>query len=178
MAGAQTVSESRKNGSKKKTAKKAAGKSAAGPDAIKLLKDDHRQVEDWFEAFEKTNSASKKQKLATQICLALTVHAQIEEEIFYPACREAGIEEDLMDEADIEHDGAKKLIAEIEASQPGDDHYDARVTVLSEMIKHHVKEEEQRDGMFAKAKQSELDLKAIGAQLKARQNELMKQMRQ
>jgi len=81
----------------------------------------------------------------------------------------------MMDEADVEHDGAKKLIAEIEAGKAGDDHWDAKVTVLGEMIKHHVKEEEQRDGMFAKAKKSDLDLKELGAELKARKDELMKQ---
>lgn len=150
---------------------------AAASDAIKLLKDDHREVEGWFEDFEDTNSASKKQKLANQICLALRVHTQIEEEVFYPACREAGIEVDMMDEADVEHDGAKKLIAEIEAGKPGDDHWDAKVKVLSEMIKHHVKEEEQRDGMFAKAKKADLDLKELGAEMKARKDELMKAAR-
>jgi hypothetical protein len=149
----------------------------AGADAIKLLKDDHKQVEGWFEEFEKTNSASKKQKLVNQICLALIVHTQIEEEIFYPACREVGLEEDLMDEADVEHDGAKKLIAEIEAGKAGDDHWDAKVTVLGEMIKHHVKEEEQRDGMFAKAKKTGLDLKELGAELKTRKDELMKELK-
>ena len=145
-----------------------------GADAIELLKADHREVEDWFAAFEKTESAPKKKKLAAQICKALRVHTQIEEELFYPACREAGISEDLMDEADIEHDAAKKLIEEIDAGAPGDDHWDARVTVLSEMIKHHVKEEEQRDGMFAKAKKAGLDLEELGARLKARKTELMK----
>ena len=145
-----------------------ARKATASMDAIELLKADHRQVEEWFEEFENTTAPSKKQKLADNICTALKVHTQIEEEIFYPACREAGIEDDMMDEADIEHDGAKKLIAEIEAGKPGDDHYDARVKVLSEMIKHHVKEEEQRDGMFAKAKIADLDLDALGEELKAR----------
>lgn len=157
------------------TKRRTSARKAATPDAIKLLKDDHRQVEEWFEQFENTNSASKKQKLATQICLALRVHTQIEEEIFYPACREVGIEEGMMDEADVEHDGAKKLIAEIEDGKPGDDHWDAKVKVLSEMIKHHVKEEEQRDGMFAKAKKSDLDLDALGEELQARKTELMKQ---
>lgn len=170
MAVTQSQSESRT----KTQSRKGAPKSASGPDAIKLLKDDHRQVEEWFDQFEQTNSASKKQKLATQICLALTVHTQIEEKVFYPACREAGIEEDMMDEADVEHDGAKNLIAEIEAGKPGDDHWDAKVKVLGEMIKHHVKEEEQRDGMFAKAKKSDLDLKELGAEMKARKDELMK----
>jgi len=158
-----------------RTSSKKSASRTSGPDAIKLLKDDHKQVEGWFEEFENTNSASKKQKLANQICLALTVHAQIEEEIFYPACREVGLEEDLMDEADVEHDGAKKLISEIEAGKPGDDHWDAKVTVLGEMIKHHVKEEEQRDGMFAKAKSTDLNMKELGAELSARKNELMKQ---
>lgn len=148
---------------------------ATGPDAIKLLKDDHKQVETWFDEFEDTNSSSKKNKLAAQICLALHVHTRIEEEIFYPACREAGIEEDMMDEADVEHDGAKKLIEEIEAGSAGDDHWDAKVKVLGEMIKHHVKEEEQRDGMFAMAKQADLDLKELGAEMKARKDELMKE---
>lgn len=165
MAATHTQSETKRSSSTRK----------AAPDAIKLLKDDHRQVEEWFDAFEASNSAAKKQKLATQICTALTVHTQIEEEIFYPACREVGIEEDMMDEADVEHDGAKKLIAEIEAGKPGDDHWDAKVKVLSEMIKHHVKEEEQRDGMFAKAKKSELDLDALGEEMQMRKDELMKQ---
>jgi hypothetical protein len=150
---------------------------ASGADAIKLLKDDHKQVQGWFEEFEKTNSGSKKQKLANQICLALRVHTQIEEEIFYPACREAGVEEDMMDEADVEHDGAKKLIAEIQGGKPGDDHWDAKVTVLGEMIRHHVKEEEQRDGLFAKAKKADLDLKELGAELKERKEALMKEMK-
>jgi len=163
MATAQTQSET-----KRKTSK-------AAPDAIKLLKDDHREVEGWFDEFEATSSGTKKQKLANNICLALRVHTQIEEEIFYPACREVGVEDDMMDEADVEHDGAKKLIAEIEAGKPGDDHWDAKVKVLSEMIKHHVKEEEQRDGMFAKAKKSELDLDALGEELQARKDDLMKQ---
>lgn len=145
-------------------------------DAITLLKNDHREVEAWFEAFENTNNAPKKAKLAQQICTALKVHTQIEEEIFYPACREVGVEDDMMDEADVEHDGAKKLIAEIEAGKPGDDHWDARVKVLGEMIKHHVKEEEQRDGMFAKAKKADLDLNELGAKLEARKQRLMARM--
>ena len=168
MATMQSDARAR-SGAKKSTQKKPA------LDAIKLLKADHDEVAGWFEDFEKTNSDAKKQKLANQICTALTVHAQIEEEIFYPACREAGIEEDMMDEADVEHDGAKNLIAQIEAGQAGDDHWDAKVTVLGEMIKHHVKEEEQRDGMFAKAKKSDLDLDQLGGELKARKDELMRE---
>jgi hypothetical protein len=160
-----------------RTSSRKSASRTGGPDAIKLLKDDHKQVDAWFKEFEATTSGSKKQKLADQICLALRVHTQIEEEIFYPACREAGVEEDMMDEADVEHDGAKRLIEEIEAGKAGDDHWDAKVNVLGEMIRHHVKEEEQRGGMFAKAKQADLDLKELGADLKARKDELMKQLK-
>ena len=142
-------------------------------DAISLLKADHRQVEGWFSQFEKTRSADRKLELAQNICKALTVHTEIEEEIFYPAFLEATEDKDMHHEAAVEHDGAKKLIAQIEASSPSDDYYDAKVKVLSEMIKHHVKEEEQRDGMFAEARQSEMDLKALGEQMAARKAELM-----
>jgi hemerythrin superfamily protein len=124
---------------------------ASRNDAISLLKADHRRVEELFASFEKARTEDRKQTLATEICTSLRVHSQIEEEIFYPAFYEATQEEDLHHEAVIEHDGAKKLIAEIESSGPGDEYFDARVSVLSEMIKHHVREEEQRDGMFSKA---------------------------
>jgi hemerythrin superfamily protein len=142
-------------------------------DAIALLKADHRQVETWFEQFEKTRSDEKKQELATNICKALTVHAQVEEEIFYPAFLEATDDTDMHHEAEVEHDGAKKLIAQIEASGPDDEYFDAKVKVLSEMIKHHVKEEEQPGGMFAEARDSDMDLEEIGRQLEARKAELM-----
>ncbi len=148
-----------------------------GTDAIALLKADHRQVEDWFEQFEKARNDDRKLELATRICDALTVHATIEEEIFYPAFLEATDDKDLHHEAEVEHNGAKKLIAEIKASAPDDDYYDAKVKVLSEMIKHHVKEEEQPGGMFAKAKQADLDLKEIGAELKVRKDELTKELK-
>jgi hemerythrin superfamily protein len=141
-------------------------------DAIALLKADHRQVEQWFEEFDSSRSDSKKAQLARQICSALKAHTTIEEEIFYPAFLEATDDEDIHHEAEIEHDGAKKLIAEIEATGSSDDYFDARVTVLSEMIKHHVREEEQRDGMFAKARSSKMDLAALGEQLAARKAQL------
>jgi hemerythrin superfamily protein len=144
-----------------------------GDDAIALLKADHRQVEEWFEAFESTSSAERKKSLAQRICLALRTHTTIEEEIFYPAFLEATEETDIHHEAEVEHDGAKKLIEQIEASGPEDDYFDAKVTVLSEMIKHHVKEEEQRDGMFAKARAAKMDLEGLGVSLKVRKAELM-----
>src|SRR6266704_1136664 len=149
---------------KKKAAKRRAGSRAAAvqQDAIALLKADHRQVEEWFEQFESTRSDDRKQRLATQICQALEVHTQIEEEIFYPAFLAATDDEDVHHEAEIEHEGAKRLIADIEASEPDDEYYDARVTVLSEMIKHHVNEEEKRDGMFSKARKAQMDLAGLG----------------
>ncbi len=141
-------------------------------DAIALLKTDHRQVEAWFSQFTKSKSKQKKQQLAMNICDALTVHTTIEEEIFYPAFIEATGDKDTHHEAVVEHAGAKKLIAEIEAMSPDDDYYDAKLTVLSEMIKHHVKEEEQPGGMFAEAKKSDMDLQGLGEQLLARKREL------
>lgn len=146
---------------------------AGQPDAIALLKADHRKVEELFAAFEGAKGDGRKQKLARQICLELTVHTRIEEEIFYPAC-EGKIDEDLLKEAYVEHDGAKLLIAEIEAGGPDDDYYDAKVSVLSEQIAHHVGEEEQRlEGMFAQARKAGLDMDALGAQLRARKEALL-----
>jgi len=146
---------------------------SAALDAVTLLKNDHRQVEDWFEQFEKARSPDKKADLANRICTALKVHTQIEEEIFYPAFIEATDDKSLHHEAIVEHSGAKKLIKEIEAAGPEDDYFDAKVKVLSEMIKHHVKEEEQRGGMFSEAKKADMDLAGLGQQLKARKDELM-----
>jgi hemerythrin superfamily protein len=156
-----------------RAAKKRAPAKKSSLDAVGLLKADHRQVEQWFEAFEKTRSDTRKLDLATKICDALTVHTQIEEEIFYPAFLQATEDKDMHHEAEVEHAGAKNLIAEIRKSGPDDDYYDAKVHVLSEMIKHHVNEEEQRGGMFAEAKNSDMDLVALGSQLLARKKELM-----
>ena len=141
-------------------------------DAIALLKADHRQVEQWFTQFEKTSSANKKQQLASNICAALTVHTSIEEEIFNPAFLQATGDQDMHHEAIVEHAGAKTLIAQIQDMSPSDDYFDAKVTVLSEMIKHHVKEEEQPGGMFAEAKKSAMDLRALAGQLLARKKQL------
>ena len=136
-------------------------------DAVALLKSDHRTVEELFERFENTNGKATKAKIAQQVCMELMVHSTIEEEIFYPAVKDA-VDEEIHDEAYVEHDGAKVLIAEILAGSPDDEFYDAKVKVLSEMIKHHVKEEEQRDGMFAQAKKGDVDMQALGEQLAAR----------
>jgi hemerythrin superfamily protein len=141
-------------------------------DAISLLKADHREVKAWFAEFDVARSSSKKQRLASKICDALIIHATIEEEIFYPAFLEATEDKDTHHEAVVEHAGAKKLISEIQRMSPEDDYFDAKVTVLSEMIKHHVKEEEQPGGMFAEAKNPEMDLAAVGEQLLDRKREL------
>ncbi len=141
-------------------------------DAVALLKADHRQVEEWFSKFEKANKR-KKQQLASNICDALTVHTMIEEEIFYPSFLQATGDKDMHHEAIVEHAGAKKLIAEIQRMSSDDDFFDAKVTVLSEMIKHHVKEEEQPGGMFAEARKSRLDLHALGEELMVRKKELL-----
>src|SRR6202044_779420 len=141
-------------------------------DAIALLKADHRQVETWFEQFEHARSAGRKQALATKICNALKVHTEIEEEIFYPAFLSATADKDMHHEAVVEHAGAKELIAQIEEMNAGDDYFEAKVTVLSEMIKHHVKEEEQPGGMFAEAKKSDMDLRALGEQMRGRKRAL------
>ena len=143
------------------------------PDAIALLKQDHRTVEELFAQFEKARSADRKRTLADQICLELTIHAQIEEEIFYPAC-EGAVEDDLLKEAYVEHDGAKVLIAEIEAGSPDEEFYEAKVKVLSEQIQHHVEEEEKRmEGMFSQARRAGLDMDALGDRLRSRKDELM-----
>lgn len=146
------------------------------PDAVTLLKADHAEVKKLFKAYQKladnNAEAGERQAMAEQICTLLTVHAQIEEEIFYPAAREVlGDEADLVDEADVEHASAKDLVAQIQSGQPDDAHYNARVKVLGEYIEHHVQEEEGE--MFSKVKDAGLDTKAVGQQLAERKEELM-----
>ena len=142
------------------------------PLAVTLLKKDHRDVEGWFDEYEQLEGENEKLALFNKIALALKVHTTIEEEIFYPEER-GEVEDDMLDEAYVEHAGAKTLIAEIEAMKPGDEYYDAKVKVLGEYIKHHVKEEEQPGGLFAQAKRGDEDLDAMGERIKARKQELM-----
>lgn len=143
-------------------------------DAIALLKADHRKVEDLFEKFENAR-ASAQAKIARQICNELKIHTMIEEEIFYPTLR-GKIEEDSLNEAYVEHDGAKLLVNDILASSPDDDYYEAKVKVLSEEIKHHVHEEEMRvEGMFAQAREAGVDLIELRDRMLARKTELMAQ---
>jgi hypothetical protein len=145
------------------------------PLAVTLLKKDHREVEGWFDEYEQLEGENDKLTLFNKIALALKVHTTIEEEIFYPEER-GDVEDDMLDEAYVEHDGAKKLIAEIEAMKPADEYYDAKVKVLGEYIKHHVKEEEQPGGIFAQAKRGDEDLDAMGERMKARKQALMAQL--
>lgn len=142
-------------------------------DAISLLKQDHREVEGFFAQFEESTSKAEKGKLAAKICLALTVHTAIEEELLYPPAHEE-IEEDVVEEAIVEHNGAKQLIAEIEEMAPGDHLFDAKVKVLSEYVKHHVKEEEKE--MFPQLKESGIDLRELGRSLMERKVELLAQL--
>ncbi len=164
-----------KSQSTSKSRKKTRRTGTRDPLAVKLLKQDHRQVEAWFDEYEQLEADAEKLELFNQIALALKVHTQIEEEIFYPEER-GEVEDDMLDEAYVEHDGAKKLIAEIEGMQPSEEYYDAKVKVLGEYIKHHVKEEEQPGGIFAQAKRGEEDLDAMGERIKVRKEELMQKM--
>ena len=141
-------------------------------DAITLLKQDHDEVQKLFKEFESAKGDGRKQKLAHQICLELTVHAEIEETIFYPAC-EGTVDEEELKEGYVEHDAAKLMIAEIEANQDGDDEFfDTKVKVLSEEIDHHIKEEEGTDGIFSQARKGKLDMEALGEQLAQKKQEL------
>ncbi|MEY4563393.1 MAG: hypothetical protein RLZZ618_2670 [Pseudomonadota bacterium] len=162
----------------RKTASPARKPAGSPPDAIKLLTADHAEVKKLFKAYDKLvkdeAEASEKQAFAEQICLMLTVHATIEEEIFYPAAREVLEEQDLIDEADVEHASAKDLIAQIQESSPEEELYDAKVKVLGEYIDHHVKEEQ--DEMFPKVKKAGADLDALGEQLAQRKEELMMEL--
>jgi hemerythrin superfamily protein len=159
-------------------ASKGASSKSATPDAIALLTSDHKEVKALFKAYDKLvkgeGDAGEKQAIALQICAMLTAHATAEEEIFYPAAREVlGEDEDLVDEADVEHASAKDLIAQIETGTPDDPLYDAKVKVLGEYIDHHVKEEEGE--MFPKIRKSDLDLDALGEEIAIRKAELLGQ---
>ena len=144
-------------------------------DAVELLKADHRQVEQLFEQCKSAGDDHRQKKnLVQQIATELMIHTIIEEEIFYPACRDKADEEDALDEAQVEHDSVKLFVEELLACSPDDEFYDAKIEVLSEYVKHHVGEEEKTgDGIFAKAKKAGVDLSALGARLQARKSELM-----
>jgi hemerythrin superfamily protein len=145
---------------------------AAAKDAIAMLKADHEAVSKLFAEYDKTRSVANKKELVAQICSALSVHAQIEEEIFYPAVKEALKDKMLVPEATVEHAGMKELIAQLEGATPDGEMYDAKVKVLSEYVKHHVKEEQTE--MFPKAAKSSLDMDELGVRMAARQEALQR----
>lgn len=183
-----TKSAPKKAGAGERVKAAARRKSAAGAetqksasqgvqDAIQLLKADHREVEAMFERYEQLDDDDQKLELAETICLALTVHTRIEEEIFYPAYRKATGDDDLADEATVEHQAAKDLIGQIEAMEPEENLYDARVKVLWEEIQHHVEEEEKpEEGMFARARAAKMDLKDLGRRMAERKQQLMMEL--
>jgi hypothetical protein len=142
--------------------------------ALDLLEEDHREVEGYFAAYEDLEDEAEKEELATKICLALRVHTQIEEEIFYPAARKATEDDDLLDEAAVEHASAKRLIEEIEAMEVGDDLYDAKVKVLGEQVRHHVKDEEAE--LFPEVKSAKMDIEEIGKKLSQRKTTLLAEL--
>lgn len=150
------------------------GKQSGSADALDLLRADHDRVRDLFREFDQLKGSDeddeRKSELVDEICYELTLHTMIEEEIFYPAVRAATDDSDLMDEADIEHAGARELIGQLEVMYPGDDHFDATVTVLGEEVTHHIEKEES--AIFAAARHGGIDLNALGEQLAARKEEL------
>jgi hypothetical protein len=148
---------------------------AASPSALELLAQDHREVEEWFDEYDELKEDDdQKAEFAEKICLALKVHAQIEEEIFYPQAREATKDNDLIDEAVVEHATVKNLIGEIEAMEVGEELYDAKMRVLGEMVKHHIKEEEEE--LFPELEAAKMDLNAVGKEIAERKEELMSEM--
>jgi hemerythrin-like domain-containing protein len=138
--------------------------------AVTMLREDHAKVQEMFDRFERTRGDEQKEKLAEKICSELEVHTKLEEEIFYPAVREAIDDDEMMEEATVEHQSAKDLIKQIKGMSAGSDRYDATVKVLGEYIKHHIKEEHNE--MFPKARKSGVDLNALGEKMKARKEKL------
>jgi hemerythrin superfamily protein len=148
----------------------------ASRNAFDVLEEDHREVEEWFDQYDelKDSDEDRKAELSDKICLALKVHAQIEEEIFYPRAREATKDDDLIDEAIVEHATVKNLIAEIEEMDVEEELHDAKIRVLGEMVKRHIREEEEE--LFPELQSAKMDLDAVGKELAERKEELMSEM--
>jgi iron-sulfur cluster repair protein YtfE (RIC family) len=155
----------------RKAAAKPAGSGSSGPDAIALLRADHKRVAALYAQYEATRSSAKKKALVTTICQELSIHAQVEEEIFYPAVKAALKDKELVPEATVEHATLKELIAQVKDKEPDGEMFDAKIKVMSEYTKHHVKEEQTE--MFPKAQKTKLDMQALGAQIAARKEELL-----
>lgn len=144
-------------------------------DALQMLADDHRTVEALFEKYDNARGEAAQQKIVQQICQELTIHAMVEEQVFYPAIREA-VDDDMMDEAQVEHDSAKTLILSLQQGTPSDAYYDAKVSVLKEQVEHHVYgEERQRGSIFAQVRKAEIDLVALGGQMAELKQRLLAQ---
>ena len=162
--------------SRSQTASRSKERQQASRNAFDVLEEDHREVEEWFDEYDelKDSDEDRKADLAEKICLALKVHAQIEEEIFYPRAREATKDDDLIDEAMVEHATVKNLIAEIEEMDAGEELYDAKIRVLGEMVKRHIREEEEE--LFPELQSAKMDLDAVGRELAERKEKLMSEM--
>ena len=144
-------------------------------DALQMLADDHRTVEALFEKYDNALGEAAQQKIVQQICQELTIHAMVEEQVFYPAIRDV-VDDDMMDEAQVEHDSAKTLILSLQQGTPSDPYYDAKVSVLKEQVEHHVYEEErQRGSIFAQVRKADIDLVALGAQMAELKQQLLAQ---
>lgn len=175
MPTASSVATAKKPATRRTVATKSAA--ATKTDAISLLKEDHKKVKKMFKEFEKMKdkaSDTEKETLVSQICMELTIHAQLEEEIFYPAVRKMVDDDDMMDEATVEHASAKDLIRQLQSMSVADPLHDAKVVVLGEYVNHHVEEEETE--MFRKAKKAKLDVEALGRKLATRKKALMREM--
>jgi len=154
----------------------AAPSAARRLDAVEMLKNEHQRIEKLFRRFAQARGNDARAIVGEKLCEALTLHMRIEEEIFYPAFLEATSDVEMHHESEVEHNGVKVLIAQIQQSTPNDSHYSAKLKVLATMVRHHVEQEEKRDGMFAEARSAGMDLLALGEQLKARRDQMKKRM--
>ena len=162
--------------SRSQAASRNQGRQQAARNAFDVLEQDHREVEEWFDEYDelKDSDEDRKAELAEKICLALKVHAQIEEEIFYPQAREASGDNDLINEAVVEHATVKNMISEIEEMEVGEEFYDAKIRVLGELVKQHIKEEEEE--LFPELQSTKMDLDAVGKELAERKQDLIAEM--
>lgn len=167
--------KAKRGGSSQKSASAKSAQSASSKeDAVSLLKADHRQVEQLFDQYELSEDAEEKKELVYNMCKELIVHTMLEEELFYPTCRDELDDDAIMDEAQVEHDAVKAMMLELAAGSPEDEFYDAKVKVLSEYARHHIREEEKRgSGIFAQAKSAGVDLESLGEEIKEMKEELL-----
>ena len=171
MATSRTTAQAANKPAARKAPAKSTGPGSTGPDAVALLRADHKRVAALYEQYENTRSQAKKKALVATICQELSIHAQVEEEIFYPAVKAALKDKELIPEATVEHASLKELIAQVKDKEPDGEMFDAKIKVMSEYTKHHVKEEQTE--MFPKAQKTKLDMKSLGARIAARKEELL-----